>query len=55
MVTHYNYIENKLQTQSELREGLLSKELEKIQNQNESSNMKLSKFKLLNKIDTLES
>jgi hypothetical protein len=27
MVTHCNYIENKLQTQSELREGLLSKEL----------------------------
>jgi hypothetical protein len=27
MVTHYNYIENKLQAQSELREGLLSKEL----------------------------
>jgi hypothetical protein len=27
MVTHYNYIENKLQTQSELRDGLLSKEL----------------------------
>ncbi len=25
MVTHYNYIKNKLQTQSELREGLLSK------------------------------
>ena len=27
MVTHYNYIENKLQAQSELREGLPSKEL----------------------------
>jgi hypothetical protein len=27
MVTHYNYIENKLQAQSELREGLLSEEL----------------------------